>query len=123
MALAVDPLFFCAPSISRTTGPACYYIDGAFAAVVTVVRTCIDALHLWHTWLQFRLAPLTAPKSPWYLVAGSSFGILAPSRHTTHASSLASGYVLVSGAKREEKVKLIMTIILLIFLFRFLPKI
>ncbi|KAJ4879284.1 P-loop containing nucleoside triphosphate hydrolase protein [Raphanus sativus] len=56
MALAVDPLFFCAPSIGRTTGPACYFIDGAFAAVVTVLRTCIDALHLWHMWLQFRLA-------------------------------------------------------------------
>ncbi|EFH39932.1 hypothetical protein ARALYDRAFT_917338 [Arabidopsis lyrata subsp. lyrata] len=48
MALAVDLLFFYALSIAQTTGPACLYMDGAFAAVVTVLRTCLDAVHLWH---------------------------------------------------------------------------
>lgn len=32
------------------------YMDGALAAIVTVLRTCVDAVHLFHLWLQFRLA-------------------------------------------------------------------
>ena len=55
MALAVDPLFFYALSIGRGGTP-CLYMDGGLAAVVTVLRTCVDAVHLCHLWLQFRLA-------------------------------------------------------------------
>ncbi|KAK6155042.1 hypothetical protein DH2020_009290 [Rehmannia glutinosa] len=55
MALAVDPLFFYSLSIGRGGSP-CLYMDGGLAAVVTVVRTCVDAVHLCHLWLQFRLA-------------------------------------------------------------------
>jgi cyclic nucleotide gated channel len=55
MALAVDPLFFYALSIGRGGAP-CLYMDGGLAAVVTVLRTCVDAVHLCHLWLQFRLA-------------------------------------------------------------------
>ena len=55
MALAVDPLFFYALSIGRGGSP-CLYMDGGLAAVVTVLRTCVDAVHLCHLWLQFRLA-------------------------------------------------------------------
>lgn len=55
MALAIDPLFFYALSIGRGGAP-CLYMDGGLAAIVTVLRTCVDAVHLCHLWLQFRLA-------------------------------------------------------------------
>ncbi|KAK9012595.1 hypothetical protein V6N11_040640 [Hibiscus sabdariffa] len=55
MALAIDPLFFYALSIGRGGSP-CLYMDGGLAAVVTVLRTGVDAVHLFHLWLQFRLA-------------------------------------------------------------------
>ncbi|KAJ6290366.1 hypothetical protein OIU78_026152 [Salix suchowensis] len=55
MALAVDPLFFYALSIGRNGAP-CLYMDGGLAAIVTVLRTSVDAIHLCHLWLQFRLA-------------------------------------------------------------------
>lgn len=54
VALAVDPVFFYALSIGR--GGSCLYMDGVLAVVVTAIRTCVDAVHLWHVWLQFRLA-------------------------------------------------------------------
>ena len=55
VALAVDPLFFYALSIGRGGAP-CLYMDGGLAAIVTVLRTCVDAVHLCHLWLQFRVA-------------------------------------------------------------------
>lgn len=55
MALAVDPLFFYALSIGRGGSP-CLYMDGGLAAAVAILRTCVDAVHLVHLWLQFRLA-------------------------------------------------------------------
>ena len=55
LALAVDPLFFYSLSIGRGGSP-CLYLDGGLAAAVTVLRTCVDAVHLCHLWLQFRLA-------------------------------------------------------------------
>ncbi|GJX57934.1 hypothetical protein Tco_0289324 [Tanacetum coccineum] len=55
VALAVDPLFFYTLSIGRG-GVTCLYMDGALAAVVAVLRTIVDAVHLLHMWLQFRVA-------------------------------------------------------------------
>lgn len=55
MALAVDPLFLYVMSL-RAGGDPCFYLDVALAAVVTVVRTCLDAVHLGFLWLQFRVA-------------------------------------------------------------------
>lgn len=57
IALAIDPLFFYALSLSIGKGGApCLYVNIGFAAIVTVARSCVDAVHLWHLWLQFRLA-------------------------------------------------------------------
>ncbi|KAK8710131.1 hypothetical protein V6N13_145470 [Hibiscus sabdariffa] len=57
IALAVDPMFFYTLTLMVTDGgPPCVYLDRGLAAIVTVVRTCVDAVHLWHLWLQFRLA-------------------------------------------------------------------
>lgn len=55
MAMAVDPLFFYVLSIGRGGSP-CLYLNGQLAVIVTVLRTCLDAVHLCHVCLQFRLA-------------------------------------------------------------------
>ncbi|EPS68594.1 hypothetical protein M569_06173, partial [Genlisea aurea] len=55
MALAVDPLLFYSLSVGRNGLP-CAYVDGVFAAAVTAARTCLDAVHLCHIRLQFKLA-------------------------------------------------------------------
>ena len=55
MALAIDLLFFYALSIGRGASP-CLYMDGGLASIVTVLRTCVDVVHLFYLWLQFRLA-------------------------------------------------------------------
>ncbi|XP_010029345.2 cyclic nucleotide-gated ion channel 2 [Eucalyptus grandis] len=134
MALAVDPLFFYALSIGRGGSP-CLYMDGGLAAIVTVLRTCVDAVHLFHLWLQFRLAYVSRES----LVVGCG-------KLVWDARAIASNYVgsvkgfwfdvfvilpvpqavfwlVVPKLIREEKIKLIMTILLLIFLFQFLPKV
>lgn len=60
VALAVDPLFFFALSIRGGGGggdnQACIYLEGGVVTIVAVARTCIDLVHTWHIWLQFRLA-------------------------------------------------------------------
>ncbi|KAK2638045.1 hypothetical protein Ddye_025840 [Dipteronia dyeriana] len=57
MALAVDPLFFYVFSLQVGEGGAPFvYLDAQLAAIVTVLRTCIDVVHLCHLWLQFRMA-------------------------------------------------------------------
>ncbi|KAH9740237.1 cyclic nucleotide-gated ion channel 2 [Citrus sinensis] len=59
IALAVDPLFFYVFSLYAAPGRGgapCVYMDTELALIVTVIRTCVDIVHLWHLWLQFRLA-------------------------------------------------------------------
>lgn len=57
LALAVDPLFFNVMYMSTVeNGPPCFYMHVVLAIVLTVVRTCVDLVHLCHVWLQFRLA-------------------------------------------------------------------
>ncbi|KAJ6371276.1 hypothetical protein OIU77_001725 [Salix suchowensis] len=46
IALAIDPLFFYALSLSIGKGGApCLYVNIGFAAIVTIARSCVDALH------------------------------------------------------------------------------
>lgn len=55
MALAVDPLFYNVISMCGSGTP-CFYVNFALATILTVVRTCVDLVHLCHLLLQFRLA-------------------------------------------------------------------
>jgi len=55
MALAVDPLFYNVISMYGSGTP-CFYVNVALATILTVVRTCVDLVHLCHLLLQFRLA-------------------------------------------------------------------
>ncbi|KAL0540666.1 hypothetical protein IC582_020676 [Cucumis melo] len=134
MALAVDPLYFYALSIGRGGWP-CLYMDGGLAGGVTVVRTCLDIVHLWHVWLQFRLAYVSKESM-----------VIGCGKLVWNARDIASHYVrsfkgfwfdafvilpipqivywlVLPKLIREERIKLIMTVILLMFLFQFLPKV
>nr|DAD31390.1 TPA_asm: hypothetical protein HUJ06_010241 [Nelumbo nucifera] len=134
MALAVDPLFFYALSIGRDGAP-CLYMDGGLAAIVTVLRTVVDAVHLFHLWLQFRLAYVSRES----LVIGCGKLVWDARSIVSHYVRSLKGFwfdalvilpvpqtvfwLVVPKLIREEKIKLIMTILLLIFLFQFLPKV
>eukprot|EP00262_Sarcandra_glabra_P013483 TRINITY_DN3742_c2_g1_i4.p1 TRINITY_DN3742_c2_g1~~TRINITY_DN3742_c2_g1_i4.p1 ORF type:complete len:419 (-),score=-13.95 TRINITY_DN3742_c2_g1_i4:38-1243(-) len=134
VALAVDPLFFYALSIGRDGAP-CLYMDGGLAAAVTVLRTCADAIHVWHVWLQLRLAYVSRES----LVVGC--GKLVWDARTVAAHYLRSVkgfwfdafvilpvpqmvfWLVVPKLIREEEIHLIMTMLLIIVLFQFLPKV
>ncbi|KAJ8775271.1 hypothetical protein K2173_020275 [Erythroxylum novogranatense] len=134
MALAVDPLFFYSLSIGRGGSP-CLYMDGGLAAIVTVLRTCVDAVHVFHLWLQFRLAYVSRES----LVVGCGKLVWDARAIATHYLRSLKGFwfdafvilpvpqavfwLIVPSLIREEKIKLIMTILLLMFLFQFLPKV
>ncbi|KAL2898651.1 Cyclic nucleotide-gated ion channel 2 [Bienertia sinuspersici] len=133
VALAVDPVFFYALSIGR--GGSCLYMDGVLAAVVTLIRTCVDAVHLWHVWLQFRLAYVSRES----LVVGCGKLVWDPRAIATHYVRSLKGfwfdlYVIlpipqvvfwsvVPALLRQDQIKILMTLLLLIFLFQFLPKV
>ncbi|CAK7323001.1 unnamed protein product [Dovyalis caffra] len=134
MSLAVDPLFFYALSIGRNGAP-CLYMDGGLAAIVTVLRTSVDAIHLCHLWLQFRLAFVSRES----LVVGCGKLVWDARAIASHYVRSLKGFwfdafvilpvpqavfwLVVPKLIREEQIKLIMTILLLIFLFQFLPKV
>lgn len=133
VALAVDPVFFYALSIGR--GGSCLYMDGVLAAVVTLIRTCVDAVHLWHLWLQFRLAYVSRES----LVVGCGKLVWDARAIASHYVRSLKGfwfdlYVILPIPQvvfwsvapmllRQDKIKILMTILLLIFLFQFLPKV
>ncbi|XP_064983015.1 cyclic nucleotide-gated ion channel 2-like [Musa acuminata AAA Group] len=134
VAVAVDPLFFYALSIGRRGDP-CLYMDGGLAVIVTALRTAADAVHLVHVWLQFRVAYVSRES----LVVGC--GKLVWDARMIAAQYLRSlrgfwfdvfvilpvpqavFWLIVPKLIREEEIKLIMTICLLIFVFQFLPKV
>ncbi|XP_042503000.1 cyclic nucleotide-gated ion channel 2-like [Macadamia integrifolia] len=136
MALAIDPLFFFVLSI-RTDGgaPPCLYMDGGFTAILTLLRTVVDAVHLCHILLQFRLAYVSRES----LVVGCGKLVWDPRTIASHYLRSFKGFwfdafvilpvpqvvfwSVVPKLIREEKINLMMIILLLIFLFQFLPKV
>ncbi|KAL1322774.1 hypothetical protein HN51_067773 [Arachis hypogaea] len=134
VALAIDPLFFYALSIGREGSP-CLYMDGGLAAMVTVARTCVDAVHLFHVWLQFKVAYVSRES----MVVGCGKLVWDARAIASHYLRSMKGFwfdafvilpvpqavfwLIVPKLIREEKIKVIMTILLLIFLFQFLPKV
>ncbi|CAL5191156.1 unnamed protein product [Lathyrus oleraceus] len=133
-ALAIDPLFFYALSIGREGSP-CLYMDGGLAAIVTVARTCVDAVHLFHVLLQFKLAYVSRES----LVVGCGKLVWDARAIASHYLRSFKGFwfdvfvilpvpqavfwLVVPKLIREERIKIIMTTMLLIFLFQFLPKV
>ncbi|CAK7323009.1 unnamed protein product [Dovyalis caffra] len=136
IALAIDPLFFYALSLSIGKGGApCLYLNIGFAAIVTVARTCADAVHLWHLWLQFRLAYVSRES----LVVGCGKLVWDARAIASHYVRSIKGFwldvfvilpipqaifwLMVPKFIREEKIKPVLTMLLTTFLFQFLPKV
>ncbi|KAE8783982.1 cyclic nucleotide-gated ion channel 2 [Hordeum vulgare] len=133
-ALAVDPLFFYALSIGRAGRP-CMYMDAGLAAAVTALRTAADVAHLAHVLVQFRLAYVSRES----LVVGCGKLVWDPRAIAAHYARSLKGlcfdlfvilpipqiifWLVIPKLIREEQVKLIMTILLLIFVLQFLPKV
>ncbi|XP_031117415.1 cyclic nucleotide-gated ion channel 2-like isoform X3 [Ipomoea triloba] len=134
MSIAVDPLFFYALSIGVVGSP-CLYMDGGMVAAVTVLRTCVDAVHLCHLWLQFRVAYVSRES----LVIGCGKLVWDTQAIASHYVRSLKGFwfdvfvilpvpqvvfwLVVPKLIRDEEMRLIMTILLLFFLFQFLPKV
>ncbi|KAM7520686.1 hypothetical protein LguiB_019648 [Lonicera macranthoides] len=134
MAMAVDPLFFYVLSIGRGGSP-CLYFNAQLAVIVTVLRTCLDAVHLCHMCLQFRLAFVSRES----LVVGCGKLVWDARAISSHYVRSVKGFwfdafvilpipqvvilLVVPRLMKEEEVTLIMSILELIFLFQFLPKV
>ncbi|KAL1557146.1 Cyclic nucleotide-gated ion channel 2 [Salvia divinorum] len=134
VALAVDPLFFYSLSIGRGGSP-CLYLDGGLAAAVTVLRTCVDAVHLCHLWLQFRLAYVSRES----LVIGCGKLVWDARAVAAHYLRSLRGFwfdvfvilpvpqvvfwLVVPRLIKENEIREIIRIMLFIFLFQFLPKV
>ncbi|KAI3509345.1 hypothetical protein L1887_24558 [Cichorium endivia] len=134
MSLAVDPLFFYALSIGRGGTP-CLYMDGGLAAVVAVMRTLIDCIHVVHIWLQFRLAYVSRES----LVVGCGKLVWDPNSIALHYVRSLKGFwydafvvlpvpqvvfwLVLPRLIQEDRIKAIMTTLLLVFVFQFLPKV
>ncbi|KAF6167664.1 hypothetical protein GIB67_031247 [Kingdonia uniflora] len=132
--LFVDPLFFYALSISDTC--MCLFVDGWFAITVTAVRSMTDALNLWNMWLQLKMATRS----------NASWGLETDRIRDTSAQSVAVRYmkarkgflfdlfvvlplpqvvlwVLVPKLLDKGLTTEVMTVLLIMFLFQYLPKI
>ncbi|XP_045828631.1 cyclic nucleotide-gated ion channel 2-like [Trifolium pratense] len=135
VALVMDPLFVYALSIGRKGGSPCLYMDGGLALVFTVARSLLDAVHLLHIGLQLRSAYVSRKS----LVVGCG-ELVWDARATASAYMRAfKGFwfdifvilpvpqvvfwIVVPKLIREERIKIMMTTMLLMFLFQFLPKV
>ncbi|KAL3719262.1 hypothetical protein ACJRO7_004249 [Eucalyptus globulus] len=133
VALAVDPLFFYTISVGTGASP-CLYMDGGLAATLAIVRTCVDGVHVLHMWLQLRLAYVSRES----MVIGCGKLVWDARAIASHYARSLEGllfdvfvvlpvpqiilWLAVPKLIREERVKMI-PILLLIFLFQFLPKV
>ncbi|PIN19628.1 K+-channel ERG [Handroanthus impetiginosus] len=136
--LFVDPLFFYALSISDNY--MCLFVDGWFAVTVTVLRCMTDALHLWNMWLQFKMN-----RRPHHVHGGAGEGRMHDgSAATTRAVALKylkskKGFffdlfvilplpqivmwVAIPKLLEKGSTTVVMTVLLIMFLFQYLPKI
>ncbi|KAJ8754663.1 hypothetical protein K2173_010754 [Erythroxylum novogranatense] len=139
--LFVDPLFFYALSISGTC--LCLFVDGWLAVTVTVLRCMTDALQLWNLWLQLKMvkklygggsaadggekneagSPQTAGHISMvvkYLKARKGLFldlfVIAPIPQIVL-------WVAVPTLLEQGSVTMLMTVLLITFLFQYLPKI
>ncbi|KAL6554287.1 Cyclic nucleotide-gated ion channel 4 [Orobanche minor] len=123
--LFVDPLFFYALSVSENC--LCLFVDGWFALTVTVLRCMTDALHLWNMWLQFKMnrrppdGAATARGVAWkYFKSkkGFFFDLFVILPLPQMVMWVAIPKLLEKGSTTE-----VMTVLLIMFFFQYLPKI
>ncbi|KAI3981408.1 hypothetical protein MKX01_021531 [Papaver californicum] len=139
--LFVDPLFFYSLSISDTY--MCLFIDGWFAITVTALRCMSDALHVWNIWLQFKLVK---NRSDYHVGDKPKISSINSSSSTSTARSVALNYlkaengfffdlfviiplpqlvlwVVTPRLLERGSTTVVMTVMLIMFLFQYLPKI
>ncbi|KAK4794189.1 hypothetical protein SAY86_012183 [Trapa natans] len=145
--LFVDPLFFYALSVSDTY--MCLFIDGWFAITVTVLRCMTDALHVWNMWLQLKMAKRCrgggrSPAEARDEGASGDEGRRKEGPAATRAVALRylkvkKGFlfdlfvilpipqvvlwVLIPKLLERGSTTVVMTVLLIVFLFQYLPKI
>uniref|UniRef100_A0A1J3HSR8 Cyclic nucleotide-gated ion channel 4 n=1 Tax=Noccaea caerulescens TaxID=107243 RepID=A0A1J3HSR8_NOCCA len=137
--LFVDPLFLYTISVNDTC--MCLLVDGWLALTVTALRSMTDLLHLWNIWLQFKIA------RRWpYPGGGESDGDVNKADGTRVRTRVAPPYVKKKGTfffdlfvilplpqvvlwvvipslLKRGSVTLVVSVLLIAFLFQYLPKI
>ncbi|KAL0423023.1 UNVERIFIED_CONTAM: Cyclic nucleotide-gated ion channel 2 [Sesamum radiatum] len=136
VALATDPLYFLFISVSGGGGGRpCIYMDGGVATLATVVRTCVDLVHMCHLLVRFRLAYVSRES----LVVGCGKLVRDPRAIASHYLLSANGFwfdvfvvlpipqatywLLVPVLLRENRIEEMTIILQLTFLVQFLPKV
>lgn len=131
--LFVDPLFFYTLSISE--GCMCLFVDGWFAVTVTVIRCMIDALHLWNVWLQFKMNRRPDPRMHDDAAAAAA----VPREVALKYFKSKKGFffdlfvilplpqmiiwVVIPKLLERGWTTVVMTVLLIMFVFQYLPKI
>ncbi|XP_008812641.2 cyclic nucleotide-gated ion channel 4 [Phoenix dactylifera] len=133
--LIVDPLFLYALSVS---GPLmCVFIDGWFAITVTVLRCMVDTMHVWNIWLQLKMACGAVRRSDGEEDGGARKGqhgaALLPYFKSKKGFFLdlfvilpvmqVVMWVAAPALIRKGSITSVMTVLLIMFLFEYLPKI
>lgn len=140
--LFVDPLFFYTLSISENC--MCLFVDGWFAVTVTVLRCMTDALHVWNMWLQFKMN--RRPHAALAVTGDDTVGSSRIRLHDTSPRTIALKYlkskkgfffdlfvilplpqivlwVAIPLLLEKGSTTAVMTVLLTMFLFQYLPKI
>ncbi|KAE8703220.1 Cyclic nucleotide-gated ion channel 4 [Hibiscus syriacus] len=142
--LFVDPLFFYALSISDTC--VCLFVDGWFAITVTALRCMTDALHVWNMCLQLKMVKRSSYDKRSGSESEEERGERSNRPRGGNARHVAFKYlkarkgfffdlfvilplpqivlwVAIPSLLERGSVTLVMTVLLIIFLFQYLPKI
>ncbi|XP_057506322.1 cyclic nucleotide-gated ion channel 4-like isoform X2 [Actinidia eriantha] len=134
--LFVDPLFFYALSISDTC--MCLFVDGWFAVTVTVLRCMTDAFQVWNILLQLKMNHLS------YAAVGDREPSMVQNMKSARTVALRhlkskNGFFLdlfvilplpqlvlwiaIPALLEKGSTTAVMTVLLVMFLFQYLPKI
>lgn len=133
LSLAVDPPFFYGLLINMEHS--CVYVDGLFAILMTILRTTIDAMQLLNIWLQFKLAYVSRES----LVLGRGSLVWDARQIALHYLRPGGGFwfdlfvilpipqvviwVVVPHMISAGHISSVMTVILILFLFQYIPKV
>ncbi|KAJ3677263.1 hypothetical protein LUZ60_002987 [Juncus effusus] len=133
--LMIDPLFLYAVSLS---GPLmCLFIDGWLTMMVTILRCMVDMMHVWNVWMQVRIACgglVEEGKSCVEEEKREKLGFLK-SLYVRSKNGLVLDlfvilpimqivmWVAAPALIHEGSTTAVMTVILVVFLFEYLPKI
>ncbi|XP_073312733.1 cyclic nucleotide-gated ion channel 4-like [Primulina huaijiensis] len=133
--LFVDPLFFYALSVSENC--MCLFVDGWFAVTVTVLRTTTDALHLWNMWLQLKMNRRTTGLTPesWLRDVDSTTTRCIASKYLKVKTGFFLDlfvviplpqilmWVVIPKMLDKGSTTVVMTVLLVTFIFQYVPKI